>query len=266
MTVQDFKKSDLSSLTHFQPTGWRDLFPIFEFYISSVFCVPIKITFDNKIAGIGAVIFHNDIAWLAHIITHPDHRKKGIGLLITNTLIDYSRSKNCETIYLIATDLGAPVYKKAGFKTETEYLFFQDLKQDKLWTPSPNIHLYKEGFKDQVLALDERVSKENRRFRLENHLENGHVYTKDSIVEGFYLPTFGEGLILAETDSAGIELMKLRMATQNIAAFPKDNVIAAEFMNKHNFKPYKKAKRMRLGIKREVQFSNIYNRIGGDIG
>lgn len=266
MSVQDFKKSDLKSLSHFQPPGWRDLLPIFEFYITSKFCVPIKISINSNIVGIGALIVHENIAWLAHIITHPDHRKKGIGLLITNTLIDYSRSKNCETIYLIATDLGAPVYKKAGFETDTEYLFFQDLKKDKLWTPNPNIHLYKKGFKDQVLAMDERISQENRSFRLEDHLENGHIYIKDSIVEGFYLPSFGEGLILAETDSAGIELMKLRMATQNIAAFPKENIAASEFMNEQNFMPYKKAKRMLLGRKREIQFSNIYNRIGGDIG
>src|SRR5688572_32638579 len=47
--------------------------------------------------------------------------------------------QQCETIYLIATELGAPVYEKCGFETETEYLYFKDLKPIEGVSPSPFI-------------------------------------------------------------------------------------------------------------------------------
>ena len=125
MEIQDLKQSEVGLLIDLQPQGWRDISPIFDFYSKSAFCFPVKATIDNKIVGIGTTVIHNDIAWLAHIIVHHDNRNKGIGQLITQTLVDSSKAKKCHTIYLIATDLGAPVYEKIGFETETEYLFFR---------------------------------------------------------------------------------------------------------------------------------------------
>ena len=38
----------------------------FGFYINAPFASPVKAVADNAIAGIGAAIIHNDVAWLAH--------------------------------------------------------------------------------------------------------------------------------------------------------------------------------------------------------
>lgn len=266
MIIEELIKTDVNSLNDFQPSGWKDILPIFDFYTTSNFCFPIKATIENKIIGIGSLIIHNNVSWLAHIIVHPDARNKGIGKRITEKLVAISKAKKCKTIYLIATDLGAAVYEKVGFKTETEYLFFKALQPDKNWTISNKIAPFSNDLKDQILKMDKKVSQENRMFCIEEHLQCGHYYKNDNILEGFYLPSFGEGLIIATTDSAGLELMKLRLKSETTAAFPSDNLIAKEFMNQNNYKAYKKAKRMRLGIKRPVIFSNIYNRIGGDIG
>lgn len=120
MRVQPLNHNDLNSLPGLQPDGWQDITPSFEFYTRSSFCFPLKIISDDKIVGIGTTIIHHDVAWLAHIIVQKDYRKKGIGQLITERLVDSLKPMNCETIYLLATDLGAPVYEKAGFETETE--------------------------------------------------------------------------------------------------------------------------------------------------
>ena len=92
------------------------------------------------------------------------------------------------------------------------------------------------------------------------------VYQQNNIVEGFYLQGFGEGLIIANTSTAGNELMKFRLATKEHAAFPVDNIVATEFMHQNNFKEFRRAKRMRLGAKRALQPTGIYNRIGGNLG
>lgn len=266
MDIQNLKRSDVGLLVDLQPPGWRDLIPIFNFYSNSAFCFPVKATFDNKIVGIGAAINHNSVTWLAHIIVHPDHRNKGIGQLITQTLVERAKAKNCLTIYLIATDLGMPVYEKISFETETEYLFFKDLKKGRRWIPSKNITNFSCQMKEQIAHIDQQVSGEQRMFHMEQYLQSGYVYKNNNIIEGFYLPSFGEGLIIANTSSAGLELMKVRLASKVDVVFPSNNLIAAEFMDKNNYNITKKAKRMRLGMKRTVLLANIYNRIGGDIG
>jgi len=105
MDRQPLELPDLELITALQPPDWPNIIPSIEFYIISTFCFPIKLIIDNKIVGIGTTIIHNDIAWLAHIIVHPEHRNQGIGKIITQTLVDSLQTK-CDTIYLIATDLG----------------------------------------------------------------------------------------------------------------------------------------------------------------
>ena len=266
MDIQTLENRDIHLITSLQPPGWQDIIPTIKFYTNSTFCFPIKVTIGNKIIGIGTTIVHADTAWLAHIIVHPDNRNQGIGKLITQTLVDSSQTKNCDTIYLLATDLGEPVYREIGFETETEYLFFKDLKPGGSWMTSKNIVSFTDNFKTQITNLDRYISGEDRFLQLDQHLTNAFVYLQNNIVEGFYLPTFGEGLIAANSNAAGHELMKLRLTTKDNAAFPIDNLSAAEFMYQNNFKEFKTAKRMRLGKKRIWKPKNIYNRIGGNLG
>lgn len=266
MKIEPLIFDDINSLTELQPEGWGDIMPKIIFYIQSNFCFPIKIIAENEIIGIGATIIHHDTAWLGHIIVHKEKRGKGIGRLITEKLIEIAKSEKCQTIHLIATDLGAPVYEKAGFRTETEYLFFKDLKIENPVVNFENIHNYKEDHKNVITIIDKVNSAEERMCEIENHLEKGFVYYDKNTIEGFYLPTLGEGLIIANNSTAGIELLKFHLSTTTKVAFPKANLAGISFLYENGFKEFSKAKRMTLGKKKEVKFENIYNRIGGNIG
>lgn len=264
MEVQDLKKNEIHLLTELQPKGWPDIVPMFDFYTKAAFCFPIKISIDHKIVGVGVSIVHHNIAWLAHVITHPAYRKQGIGQLIIQTLSN--RLKTCDTIYLIATELGAPVYQKAGFETDTEYIFFENVKLLDNSTVSHNINPFTQDATDQITRLDRQVSGEDRMFHVQAHLPQGYVYKQTDTVEGFYLPTLGEGSIIANTTTAGIALMQLHLTQKNKVVFPTNNVAATEFMLRQNHTKFTKAKRMRLGKEQVVMFNHIYNRIGGNFG
>lgn len=174
MKIQALELNDLNLITELQPSDWQNIMPTIEFYIASNFCFPIKVVNNGKIVGIGTAIVRDDIAWLAHIIVHPEYRNQGIGGLITTFLVESLKSKKCRTIYLIATALGEPVYRKIGFETETEYLLFKDVK---ITEPvSDKITQFSENFKKQVIDLDFKVSKENRALQLEEHLSGGFLY------------------------------------------------------------------------------------------
>lgn len=265
MDIKPLDHSDVQKLIELQPEGW-DIISVIDFYTKAAFCIPIKVTIDHKIVGIGTTILHNDVAWLAHIIVHPDFRNRGIGKFITESLVETAKANHCVTIYLLATELGEPVYTKIGFETVTEYVSYKGETITLDLADIGNIVPYKSDFKNQISTLDRQVSGEDRMFHLEPYLEDCFVYVKNDKVLGYYLPAFGDGLIIASTNAAGTELIMLRLTTKDFAVFPKDNVHATAFMKQHNFAVFRTQKRMRLGKKRDWQPTNIYNRIGGNLG
>ena len=265
MEIKPIDINDISKLPPLQPEGWYDIVPLFEFYMKSSFCFPIKAIVKNEIAGVGSVIVHDDVAWFAHIIVRSDYRCRGIGLQIVQTLIEIANENNCSTKYLIATDLGEPVYKKVGFVVETEYLVHKNVVK-KEYAISDIIYPYEEEYKECIMVLDRDVSGESRMMHLEEHLANCKVYKQNDEVEGYYIQTLGEGLIIANSEIAGIELLKLHLKQSERVVIPKNNHAAQKFMEETEFGEMNVIKRMRLGEERKVQFAKIYNRIGGNVG
>lgn len=266
MQFSTFETTDLAFLKDFEPPGWGDLVPRFEYFLASPVCYPLKLVADNKMVAIGTSIMHRNTAWLACIIVHLDYRNKGLGKLITQQLIANIDTKRYETIYLDATDLGYPVYKKLGFELDAEYAH---LKTDIAFYEghtSECVVSFDEKFRSQLYALDQQVSGEGRSVVLDEHIAASKIYLHKASLQGFYMPTLGDGLIVAHTPYAGIELMKCRLQTQKFAILPLDNAIAIDFLEKQHFYPVRIGRRMFLGKKRTWQPQNLYNRISGQLG
>lgn len=266
LNFEPIVSTDILKLVHLQPEGWLDIKPKFEDYINQKYCFPIKLLEKQDIVAIGSVIVHEDVAWLGHIIVHPNHRKKGYGKLMTQQLSKIATSKNCTSIQLIATDLGAPVYESVGFIKDTEYLFFKEISLPLPQLSNEHIVNYNTIYKDQMLALDSLVSGENRSCEIEDHLASSYLYVSDGSVLGYYLSTLGEGLIIAIHPTAGKELTEFHLKTKTTLVIPKENIHALSFLQEHQHHPYASAKRMYLGQKINVKFEHMFNRIAGNIG
>jgi hypothetical protein len=166
---------------------------------------------------------------------------------------------------LIATDLGAPVYEKLGFTIDTEYLFFNEIRPV---TTSQDVRIvpFEEGFRQSVLALDSNATGEKRDVLVNLHLQDATVCVIDGKVKGYYLPTLGDGLVIAETDEAGAALMHLRLSNRSHACFPSDNQAASKMMHDYGYHPHRVAKRMFYGDKPRWNPKMMFNRIGGNLG
>ncbi|MDR2967136.1 MAG: GNAT family N-acetyltransferase [Methanobacteriaceae archaeon] len=266
MKIGYIKNNEINSIKKFQQDGWEDIEQHYRFYVNSLFCHPLKLIKNGEIVAIGSVIIHEDVAWLAHIITLFDHREKGFGALITKKLIEISKENNCSTIYLIATDLGKKLYEKLGFMEETKYIFFKKKDFKGQFKISKSIIHYEQQFKNQIFDLDHEISSENREKYLEMFLEDCFVFFEKNLIEGFYTPSFGEGLILANTPSIGNELLKIHLNNNDKVVLPENNIFSIKFLKNNGFYQNLTATRMRLGLKRPVQYEKIFNRIGGNLG
>lgn len=264
ITILPFTNPDLTLLPPLQPEGWLDINPSFQYYVNSPYCSPIKVVENDTIVGLGTTIMHADTVWLAGIIVHAAHRNKGLGRIITQYLVDSVDKQLFKTIYLIATNLGEPVYTKLGFEVEGEQIFYKG--ETKSFDISPNIIPFEEKYRNGIYALDALAHGENRQKRLDETIEKAKVYVNNGTVEGYYFPELAEGHIVASTTEAGIELMKLRLQTFPNAVIPLNNKAAIDFIKENGFTEFRTAKRMRLGVKRPFHSEMVYNRVNGQIG
>ena len=266
MNIQSLQEEDLEYLKELQPSDWDDITVPHQTYLNSPFCNPIKVMVDDRLAGIGTAITHDDTAWLAHIVVHPLYRNKGIGKIITHALIDRIDRQKYETIYLIATDLGFPVYQRAGFQTDNRYAHFTRQREFAATPASSSIIAFKEVYSNDVLALDQYVSGEGRKEKIIEYMETSLLYVSANTVAGVYFPQLGNGLIIADEPEAGIELMKLRLEERDFAILPLENTAGLQFLTENNFTQVRTSTRMYLGKKRTWRPYCLYNRISGQFG
>jgi GNAT superfamily N-acetyltransferase len=88
LTISALQPAEVGLIAELQPPEWPSILPAIEFYTKTDYCYPLKVTLDGKIVGTGTAIQNDGTAWLAHIVTHPDHRNRGIGKFITQALVD----------------------------------------------------------------------------------------------------------------------------------------------------------------------------------
>lgn len=259
--------SDIEQIKSLQPDGWPDITEAFRFYCDSDFCHPIKVTMNNCIVGIGNSIMCDKTAWLAHVIVSNGYRNLGIGYKIVDFLQNKIKEKGIDTSLLIATELGEPVYKKAGFRKVSDYKYF--IKEDGLIKDefSRNIQPYRDEFYNDIIQLDSYVSGENRERLLKDHVGKSFIFVEKNIVKGFYIPNLGEGPIFALTIDAGRELMRFKYAKVDKATIPGENLAGIEIIKELGFKETNSTgKRMMCGPGIEWKPTMIYSRIGGNFG
>ena len=266
MKIEPLLKSDIVSLPELQPADWNDIVPSFKYHLSNSFSHGIKFCEGNKIVAVGVAIIHGPVAWLAQIIVHPDYRSKGIGYQLTNELLIIAEKFNCRTVLLLATPLGYPVYLKHSFVAEDTYSFY---RSEKPWSGSVEnsfLKPYNKEFRKQIQMLDLKAAGENRNFRLDEFLDDAVIYVEHNVVKGYFLPRFGEGLVIASEKEAGLTLLKHRLQTRNEVVIPDLNLVATQFLIENGYTVFRTAVRMRKGIPVYPDFTMVYARISGQIG
>lgn len=263
----DITISDIPGIGLLQPEGWTDIQTAFRFYISAEFCFPVKIRVGRQICGTGNLICFGQTAWLSHIIVSKDLRNKGIGLAIVNKLLDMAKSKNIQTVSLFATSMGEPVYLKAGFEVVCAYKTLRSIDNNHYSLANKNISNFSTDYYQQLLDLDRRASGENREPIIRIYLNDCKLYIENDFLKGYYLPHLNEGLIVADNEQAGWELLNLKIATSEKVIIPEVNHSTINLLLNNGFADDGiKGKRMIFGEKLEWKPEMIFNRIGGNLG
>lgn len=265
ISIQKLTKEDLPHISYLSPPDWNyDISIPFDSYLTNGYCIPLKLLDSDLIIGVGNVIMLGDTAWLSQIIVAREYRGKGLGTMITRTLLA-SIPSHIHTVQLIATDLGFPVYKKLGFTIEDEYLFY--LIESRIFPTALNPVPFEIKYIDQLFDLDCRISGEKRNALFSQKiLDTTRLFFKGTTLVAYSMPDLGETLIVSEDCNTGIDLLKEHICKKKKIVFPSSNIFAVEWMERNHFMSDRKAYRMSLGKKLKPRLGCIYNRIGGNLG
>jgi GNAT superfamily N-acetyltransferase len=265
LSIVDLKITDLPQVLNLKPADWGDILPAFKFYLQTEYCISLIALINNKIVGTGTIIFHSNVAWLAHIMVHSEYRNQGIGAKITKTLIDLGLKK-VSTILLLATDLGKPIYSSLGFQYIEDYIFFNNTSIS--FDLSDKIIPYSDNHRQSILNLDEMITGEKRKIFLDSHLNKSFIINNEDGIAGIYYSGFGEGLIIANDVNVGLELMKFKLLDANPMALPSSNTLAIEFLTKNGITINKAKTVYRMVYGRPIDWKpkQIFGRFGGNLG
>ena len=116
-----------------------------------------------------------------------------------------------------------------------------------------------------------RATGQDREAIIRHFLTDAWVYQTGPYlpIEGFWLPALGEGLIVAENETAGIALLRKRNAANGpnpVIAIPDANLAAIRHLREAGYKGFRKIQLMHYGPMKDWRPEMIYNRIGGYLG
>jgi len=262
--IRPLTSADLDAIDALNPPDWPRFRATFERYFTLACCQPYGLEAGGRLVSMGTLIAFGASAWVAQLITDPDHQGRGLGSAMLRFLIDEAGRRGLGTLSLVATEQGYPLYEKAGFRVEGWYDFWL---RDEPAPPVDQEGLRPWGPGDEAGAatLDRRVSGEDR-WPYWGGLTEGAWVAEGGPVEGFWLPRFGEGLVVATTPEAGRALLGRRLNGAQRCVVPRENPRPVPLLLDRGFRLDHSARRMVLGAGLDRRPEHLWSRVGGNLG
>ena len=268
VNIRDINYNEIDFVKEFPPADWNaDLPSSIKFHFGKKYFTTIVAEKQQRIVGVANGINNNNAAWLGNIIVVPEFWRQGIGTKLTQTLIECYNDRDVPGILLIATEAGEKVYKKLGFQISSEYIFYKGGPVPEKDFKGEIVKINSHSIQD-VLEMDWRITGELRSNLLMQYIDKSFLYLNTSgKLEGYHIPTFGNGFIGAETEYAGLTLLAQKLnRPENTLVIPQSNETALLFLKENGYEEFKRVPRMFLGEHVAWRPECIYSRASGDCG
>jgi GNAT superfamily N-acetyltransferase len=101
--------------------GWRDRRHFYAVVLRTPSCQPLVGTIDGRVVATGLATASGAVGWLGAVVVDEPMRGRGYGRAMTEELCRRLRGAGCQTLSLVATDAGRPLYERLGFRLVTHY-------------------------------------------------------------------------------------------------------------------------------------------------
>lgn len=226
-----------------------------------------QIKLGERLAAFALMMNHGKTAWFGCLVVNSKNRRQGMGKAMVQYLINEAQKKGVQNISLCASELGFPLYEQLGFrKTDTYCIFTTDRKERQRYETSKVFPAQNEDLK-AILKIDREASGEERNALITSHLKSTFVYKNEGKIEGFIVTSLGTGLVVATTEEAGLNLLKMNLRRKKeITVIPQQNIVAIDYLRSQGFREIERTPRMILGEDLKWNPSMIFSRGSGYTG
>jgi ribosomal protein S18 acetylase RimI-like enzyme len=216
MTIDDVDAVVASILAN----GWGDRRAWFEFALASPAC-QVFVTEDGngRVVGTGVLTVHGQVGWIGTIWVASSHRRRGLGLALTEATLQAGEAAGCRTFLLVATQAGRLLYERLGFEVQTSYRTMEAparAADSAAEARAPAIRAFRPNDLDAIVALDRAATGEDRARSLEvlATAQGTRVLERDGAVAGFVAraPWGGGATVAPRLDDAMAILDARRLA------------------------------------------------------
>jgi predicted N-acetyltransferase YhbS len=196
---------------------------------------------DGRLVGTGAAVGFGATGWIGGVAVAGEARGAGLGRALTEAAIAALGPR--ETLLLLATDAGRPIYERLGFEGEGRYRVFTAPAS----APSGGgaLRALTPGDRAAVLALDARVTGEDRALAVDAGLSGGLATPDLSAVA--LRPPWPARPILAPDPEDGAALLAAVLEPGLRLAVPEANAVAVAALVAHGAREREGVTRMRRG-------------------
>ena len=253
----------------------RDIRRMFSYEPEGCFIAEV----DGEPVGHVFSVSYKRLGWIGLLILGAEHRRRGIGTLLTKKAMAYLLSCGVETIKLEAVHAISELYRKLGFKGEYDSLRFMGAYEETASSRNYSINVMKTRGIKELASFDAEYFGANRIKVLSNlQQENPELCLFSSLrsrIVGYIICRkaeigyrIGPWVCNPENPQAARELLTRCMETighdeRFFVGVPAVNEKSVKILNGLNFKQYSKSVRMYFGKKLETERAEGIFAIGG---
>jgi predicted N-acetyltransferase YhbS len=196
---------------------------------------------DGRVVATGAGIGFGPTAWIGAIAVRPEARGERLGQRMTEAVIEALGER--ETLLLLASPSGRPIYERMGFEPEGAYRVFSGPAHAQA-AIGDGVRPATEADREGILALDALATGEDRSAAVGAALDGALVTDGGAGLR----PPFPARPILASDPDAGRALLAATIEPGIRLAAPQANVPAVEALIAHGCEERHGVVRMRRGV------------------
>jgi hypothetical protein len=180
-------------------------------------CTALVADLDGEIVATGVGTANDPAGWIGSIFVAPDQRGRGLGVAITQAVIDGLEAAGCRTLVLVATRDGRRLYERMGFEVQTQYRILQAVGLP----PAPDapgdgaaVRDFEAADLEAILGLDREGTGEDRGHAIRRFAaaDSARVLPgHDGEVDGFVIRApWGGGATVARSPDAALRIITAR--------------------------------------------------------
>jgi ribosomal protein S18 acetylase RimI-like enzyme len=258
--------------------GWgayRRFHAIFNFYAANRRCRTfLARDGEGRVVATSVATRYGRTGWIAHVFVRPELRGQGLGTRMTLVAQGALERAGCDSILLVATELGRPIYERLGFKVESSYHELRGTALPKLAELLPFRPLLPSD-RAALLALDRQVAGDDRSPVVSKLVGFAWGISGQGHLSAAVMPLPWGGAAAAMLPGAGlaeVEAMVSMIRTvgssgPEVVVYPPDeNRRALHALRDHGFEELRTAARMFVGKPSDWRPASVWNPMSLGLG